>query len=864
MENTRGSEWRRWDLHLHTASSYDYKYKGDNPDEKLVETLKNHNISVAAITDHFVIDKARIENLRKLAPEIVFFPGVELRTDKGGSNIHPIIIFDNNINLDEITAEFYHFKKHSAKDKDDNEKIRWNYDDIVKFAHDNNGIITIHAGSKKNGIDEQISNVLPVKIATKNEYATTVNILEIGKLEDINEYETYKFPTIGYKPLIMGSDNHNPNKYPNDHNSTLYTWIKADPTFEGLKQTIYEPKTRVKIQQLRPDDKNNSQIIDSITLKEDGFWDNTIFFNDNLNVIIGGRSTGKSTLLKSIAYNTGLAIKSDENVFVRSHIDGVSINWKDNLKGHRYIQFIQQNYMFAIAKNEKNELNNLIERIFRNMPEKKYFEEYVEKNKEIEKYIRINLIDLSYLHADINKLEQQLRIKGNKYGIEKEISRLEQQIENSLSNISLSDKEVESYYKIVKEIETIKHQITQNNNDIQILKSIQKHSMLNDDITFEIGKLSFENKIAVSNSYVQLKAQIQEQWNNLIIEHFNIITTKIEALNHTINALEGNAIFQKCSDAYTKDIEILNIQTKLKEEINKLQEIIELEGKIRISKQKEESLLLDIVRKHLEYKINTNELTKKIIINHDDINISTTIIFDEENFEKTFGYSLIHHDKFREIDPIYQMYATYATNNDDPSLIYDRLAYLFRETSDYWADYGDDKLHKDYEKIITTNWFKYKFEIKYQNDNFEQMSPGKKAFVILKLLLEFDKKTCPILIDQPEDSLDNRTIYKELVEYIKDKKTKRQIILVTHNPNVVVGADAENVIVANQHGEDSPNNNGIKFQYVNGSLENTKTKDDRERKKNILNSQGIREHICEILEGGDDAFKKREMKYGLK
>ena len=146
------------------------------------------------------------------------------------------------------------------------------------------------------------------------------------------------------------------------------------------------------------------------------------------------------------------------------------------------------------------------------------------------------------------------------------------------------------------------------------------------------------------------------------------------------------------------------------------------------------------------------------------------------------------------------------------------------------------------------------------------MSDGKKAFVVLKLLLEFSNKKCPILIDQPEDSLDNRAIYNELVTYIRKKKTERQIILVTHNPNIVVGADAENVIVANQHGTDSLNENGMKFQYVNGSLEYTKKrpKNYDSKKDLVLTSQGIREHVCEILEGGEKAFQERENKYGFK
>lgn len=83
----------------------------------------------------------------------------------------------------------------------------------------------------------------------------------------------------------------------------------------------------------------------------------------------------------------------------------------------------------------------------------------------------------------------------------------------------------------------------------------------------------------------------------------------------------------------------------------------------------------------------------------------------------------------------------------------------------------------------------------------------------------------------------------------------------THNPNLVVGADSENVIVANQQGSNSENKDKIKFQYVNGSLENSKKKDDS--CLTVLESQGIREHVCDILEGGDDAFKKREAKYGF-
>ena len=164
-------------------------------------------------------------------------------------------------------------------------------------------------------------------------------------------------------------------------------------------------------------------------------------------------------------------------------------------------------------------------------------------------------------------------------------------------------------------------------------------------------------------------------------------------------------------------------------------------------------------------------------------------------------------------------------------------------------------------ELLSSNWFGVSFNLKYQNDAFLDMSQGKQAFVILKLLLEFSKKECPILIDQPEDSLDNRAIYNELVKYLIDKKKERQILLVTHNANVFVSADAEQIIVANQQGGKSPNVDEYKFQYVSGGLEFTKYKDDNI--DSTLLSQGVREHVCEILEGGNEAFKKREQKYGI-
>lgn len=168
-------------------------------------------------------------------------------------------------------------------------------------------------------------------------------------------------------------------------------------------------------------------------------------------------------------------------------------------------------------------------------------------------------------------------------------------------------------------------------------------------------------------------------------------------------------------------------------------------------------------------------------------------------------------------------------------------------------------------RSILTDWYNIKYVVKMGNDSVNVMSPGKKALVLLQLLIDLDETDCPILIDQPEDDLDNRSIFEQLIPFIKKKKAVRQIIVVTHNANIVVGADAEEVIIANQNGADSPNKDSIHFSYRSGSIENDGPllKETGVVEDGILAKQGIQQHICDILEGGEKAFEKRKNKYNL-
>src|SRR6185503_3871834 len=91
----------------------------------------------------------------------------------------------------------------------------------------------------------------------------------------------------------------------------------------------------------------------------------------------------------------------------------------------------------------------------------------------------------------------------------------------------------------------------------------------------------------------------------------------------------------------------------------------------------------------------------------------------------------------------------------------------------------------------------------------------------LTLILNESEEAWPLLIDQPEDDLDSRSIYEVLVKYLAKRKAKRQIVMVTHDANLVIGADSEQVVVTNRHGDDRQNKDGRLFGYFSGSLEHS-------------------------------------------
>lgn len=148
-----------------------------------------------------------------------------------------------------------------------------------------------------------------------------------------------------------------------------------------------------------------------------------------------------------------------------------------------------------------------------------------------------------------------------------------------------------------------------------------------------------------------------------------------------------------------------------------------------------------------------------------------------------------------------------------------------------------------YDFIFSLGYFQPRYELRLGTKNINELSPGEKGLLLLVFYLQLDKDNTPLVIDQPEDNLDNESIFTVLANCIRKAKESRQVILVTHNPNLAVGADAEQVIYVRLDKA-----NKYKFSFESGAIENPR----------------INQKIVDVLEGTQPAFIKRRLKYQIK
>jgi len=142
--------------------------------------------------------------------------------------------------------------------------------------------------------------------------------------------------------------------------------------------------------------------------------------------------------------------------------------------------------------------------------------------------------------------------------------------------------------------------------------------------------------------------------------------------------------------------------------------------------------------------------------------------------------------------------------------------------------------------LFSTDHISVRYEIAYDGVDIRKLSPGTRGIVLLLLYLALDDADDrPLIIDQPEENLDPKSVFDELVSLFIAAKAKRQVIMVTHNANLVINTDADQIIIADAGPH--PAGGLPPITYVAGGLEDA----------------NIRKAVCDILEGGEDAFRER-------
>jgi 3',5'-cyclic AMP phosphodiesterase CpdA len=868
-KSTRGSEWRKWDLHIHTPASYDYDDKSIT-NEEFVNKIAEQKISAIAITDHHVIDINRIIDIQRLAKDkgIVVFPGIEILSDARGKDpIHIIGIFSEFSNMNYIWSQLKaktNIHKVEGEGKNLNE-IYCDLADTVKLIHELGGVVSIHAGKKTNSL-ENISHAIPQGDAQKTDIAGIVDIFEVGKEKDVEDYNKFVNPSIersiGKKlPVIICSDNHDVKNYSIKQNC----WIKADLSFNGLKQIIYEPESRVKVQTQRPEQKNDYQIIDSITFDNDEMGNQEIKLNPNLNTVIGGRSSGKSILISCIACLNDCGKEPKEpadyykeyNKHVHSLIETASVKWADGSNEPRKIIYYSQSEISEKVRPDNygiSGINDLIETIV------KKESNLSSQIQQYESFLIANRTDLNSKINDLCELKRQIDEKksaiaeiGNKNGIVAEISKIESEIEtikNSITNY-LTKEEDADYKKQKDDLSKFGNDcvnLESDENQIEIAKETELFTSIDSTLS-NLSPLTHEK---IEKFYNELKNSTKERWIKFIEEQKQEIEENRQKVLDKIHSIRNSELYKK-GLSFNQSNELLSIKDELlQKELSKKNDIEKKESELQNAKKTLEEFQKNIWLGFKKYKEKSEELANQVAIERDKVKISAYSSLIYKPFFDCANNALNRRSKDA------QKYDDYEERNPEEREMYikDIFEGILEERLPLKQNFQQALVD-----LFTSCYYKISYDVTYDGDSFKTMSEGKKAFIVLRLLLDFDDSKCPIIIDQPEDDLDNRAIYEKLVAYIREQKTKRQIVLATHNPNVVVGADAELVIVANQHGADTPNQEGTKFEYYGNSIENS-FKD--ETCSTILLRQGIREHICDILEGGNTAFQIRERKYGYK
>ncbi|CAN5561907.1 AAA family ATPase [soil metagenome] len=927
-----GSEWRKWDLHVHvpgTKLSDGYEAKNDKPDwDRFADALENSDVFVFGITDFFCATETLtfIQHFKNRYPNSakLLLVNLELRLnetvngDKQMVDFH--IIFRDSV-PDQKIQEYITKLKTQFTDTHGREKacselssnsdyasasitraaIKDAFDETFGAKAEPTDYLIYVAPSNNNGLRAERGNQRKANLA--DEIDKVVHAI-FGKSQDNATYylKTNRFADKSQiskpKPVFGGCDAHSFEQLEKwlgksvDDQTTrqVITWVKADPTFEGLHQILVEPSDRVALSDLKPDDKDLYKLIKKVTFSGSTHFPEEIVFNPNLNAIIGSRSSGKSALLAHIAYSVDPAYTIRQQVLATKikesevgpaaglswkSVESTICNvvWGDGTSGGGSVIYIPQNWLYQISDNPKEVTDKI-----RPVIESRYgtfFREHERligsiklSNEAIEKSVG----KWFELAAELERISSEIKQVGDKQAITKARDTVKDQIEELRKASQLSAEDLRNYQTVSNDIASKRARVQEITVEIE---QIQPYIALSSDHTFTSSPGSVVVEINLTPDPSSVPDDLSAPLASLIEDSEKVLIGKVEAavlafrvglkeqaesLEKAITKLEtdNKDLLEKHKANATLD-ELVKRQKAQQDFLDKIER---LEVKRNLSSADQETVA-DQVDKSV---ISRNNLIESLVNSFnseprklDQLAFGIAIDFDDdarrvlsEPFRKsekgTFLASLGESDQTVDIQ---------KAQGNPKAFMHD----LFSKAQK--LNQGNNPLEVSKRILGATPEIRFTAELDSDRiGGFERstMTPGKQALFALTLILGEAEERWVLLIDQPEDDLDSRSIYGDIVKYLAKQKKQRQIILVTHNANLVIGSDAEEVIVANRHGDDRRNKDGRTFDYLSGSLEHTQPKSDA---PHDLECMGIREHAVEILDGGEEAFQKRRDKYKI-
>lgn len=889
-----GANWLRADFHLHSPGVHSFKLpSGINLDsdidknknvESYIEQLKNQNIKTGAITDYQQVRKDWFPLFQKKALEekIYIFPGIELSINLG-RKIHILFIFEFDQELEAINRFIVSLDQnpHEALLKGRQHRdinLKSNFEESIQSLKSKFSCLIIlpHPGDENGIIKElqpkQAAKIL--KIADGIEY--------LGSQDKERVFSTNIIPRDFFDNFAI-LENSDPKSIDEigtktRNNEKRSTYLKLGSlSVDGFKIALHDPGLRVRLYN-KPE--LHYDRISSIKIKGSFLKEIRIDFNPEQNTLIGGRGVGKSAILEALRYALNLPIYSDESFrteFVNSVVGsgGVIQILIDRFHGGKKDQY-------------------LIERIIGQLPEvydSARSERFEMEPKEVfsEKTIPIILGQKELYHLSLD-VGFQLRLIDEFIGADIQKENLE--FEKLLGQLNENANQLLQIEDKLEKLEEYQQRLTTLNSHIRtyeklkVVEKLKRHTDLIEDekelsavgeklneLNEQFESLFTETESELNSLKLSLKTGKSEFKNLLIRDASELVTDLYEQLKGYQTEI------QKLFDKKIKDFATINKKWKqsilpIKEEINQIKRKLESEG---LSPEKYES----IVKEKLSVQTIIDQL--KRVTSESERLLTVREEIKRNIREKRHHIFEIRKEKISELNQKLQERLKIDIHFEaDTRIFLDTLKNLTKgskiredvlqtmtnpgnktidglELSKYMK-LGQSAIIENFNLTETMakrfiDWFSnnkrlYKLETLFPADQIvvklkvgeeykplEKLSVGQKATALLLLLFMQEKRI--LIIDQPEEDLDNRFIYEDVVKILREMKEKRQIIVATHNANIPVLGDSELITVLNA------TNDVCRIENA-GSID----------------KKSIREDVKTIMEGGEEAFRKRAEKYG--